>query len=149
MASSAVLQTKGKNRLITVEGDQEVIASLTKLGDAKTVKKYTTKAMRIAQKELALPWVKSQVPVLTGAGRRSVKIRSSKRSRLFYGVNLIFLNSIAYYMRFLNDGTKNKDGSQRIKAEDWIGEVYRLKGKQMQDRTLQIIEEEIDKIWEE
>ncbi len=147
--ASSVLQTKGKNRLITVEGDQEVIASLTKLGDAKTVKKYTTKGMRQAQNEIAKPWIKRQVPVLSGTGKRSVVVRASKRSRLFYGVNTIFLNNIAFYMRFINDGTKNEDGSQRIKPEDWIGEVYRLKGPQMQERALEIIEEEIDKIWEE
>jgi len=95
---------------VIVTGDKALDKTMATM-EAKVQKKVARHAMRVAAKSIILPAAKRRVPVLSGALKRSLKVKAMKRSRSRIGVAVEagdgFFKGEQYYSGMVEFGWKS------------------------------------------
>lgn len=126
--------------ILDVKGDKELIAALRGL-EPKLLKKAFRRTFRVLGK-IAADATRANVPVKTGALKRSVKVRAVKRTRKgTVGVNVISGGKLAgaeYYGHFVEYGTK------KMAARRFMRHAYESKVAEMRAVGLEMLKVEVE-----
>jgi len=127
------------NTKVTLIGEKELLKKLKRI-PAKDAKKAIRKGTRAGAKML-VPEVKANTPKRTGLLKKSVKVRSLKKSRVRTGVAVqmgkgAFVGK-TFYGGFAEYGTTRQD------AQEFIKKSVRSKGQQATDHARDVINREI------
>lgn len=127
----------------SVSGDKEIIKALKGIAGNKgkaAIRKATRAGMKPQQAK-----VKSAVRKLTGALRKSVKVRALKRSRVRQG-HAVRMGGMGFGKEPFY-GAFQEWGTQKVKASEAMTKVAEQNASQTINTTQAIIGAEIDKIW--
>ena len=119
--------------------------SFTQL-ENKFAKKAVRKGLRNGTKQFKNA---IDVPKETGALKKALKVRASKRSSVYISYNAIFSADLSYIGRFLEFGTKNDDGSQRIEPMSFVRDAFNKEKENVARATVNSITEETNRIIKE
>jgi hypothetical protein len=124
-----------------VEGLPELskqLGTLTKNLPQVLLKGALVTARRLAKK------AKENVPVLTGAGKRSIRARLSRRFKSVYLLAGTKRNATkkrvgedAWYIAFHDQGTKTKDGREHVKGNRYFTEAAEPATKYLQQDVME------------
>ena len=121
---------------VIVTGDKALDKTLNGM-EAKIQKKVARHAMRVAAKSIILPDAKRRVPVLSGALKKSLKVKAITRSRSRVGVDVFagdgFFKGDQYYSGMVEFGTKKMPPNPFLRAAGYANEP----------RVLSLIEDDI------
>ena len=108
---------------VIVTGDRALDKTMATM-EAKIQKKVARHAMRVAAKSIILPAAKRRVPVLSGALKRSLKVKAMKRSRSRIGVAVEagdgFFKGEQYYSGMVEFGWKDDKRGRSAPAHPFL-----------------------------